>query len=463
MPIVNPITATPEVQTITVDATGGTFTVSHAGVTTAALAFNVSAAAFTTAMQGLAGPGTCVVTGGPGSSGGGTPYTLTWPFGAAVAPTTDPTSLTGGAGTAVVATTTPGVTAEADPYLTVGAHDEPAGTDPSIYEWCMMEAAAWIADEAWTDDPANVSPVIAQLCKALNDTFTDEERQELVAYLVAAPAGVIDTVSAPDEAERQYLSTNWLIRTYLPAWLDVAGLTDEADVLRALPAIAAGTVDDEETEAALSMAGTVARAVSDYNWSDQDWVTLPGDGRVDYPIAGDYFFKLWPDLVADTDHATLELAQRCSRGAGYDSVGADAGQAAWDGARKAARAAAWDISGVAHSLMWDSTRATPLPWTAVDGGVTDGDTVGLAAWTVARDAAFAACTQGASARDTHDIYEVRFAAWLAWLEAEEDPSLGSPYAYAYAAAATSAGTILAPVFSTVKTSVLALLTAMCAV
>ena len=350
--------------------------------------------------------------------------------------------------------------------LRVGAHDEPTESlvpNQGDWQWCMMEAAAWIADEAWSDDPANVSPVIAQLCKALNDTFTDTERQELVAYLVAAPAGVIDTVSAPDEAERQYLSTNWLIRTYLPAWLDVAGLTDEADVLQALPAIAAGTVDDEETEAALSMAGTVARAVSDYNWTDADWVTLPGDGRVDYPIAGDYFPSLWPDLVADTDHATLELAQRCSRGAGYDSVGADAGQAAWDGARKAARAAAWDISGVAHSLMWDSTRATPLPWTAVDGGVTDGDTVGLAAWTVARDAAFAACTQGKSARDTHDIYEVRFSAWLAWLEAEEDPSLGSPYARAYDAAATSAGTILAPVFSSVKTSVLALLTAMCAV
>ena len=79
------------------------------------------------------------------------------------------------------------------------------------------------------------------------------------------------------------------------------------------------------------------------------------------------------------------------------------------------------------------------------------------------NAAFCAATNGTLARVTFDTYEVRFAAWLAWLEAEEDPSLGSPYARAYDAAATSAGTILAPVFSSVKTSVLALLTAMCAV
>ena len=461
MAIVNPIVATPEVQTITVDATGGTFTVTHAGSTTAALAFNVSASAFTTAM-GIAGAGACVVTGGPGSAGGGTPYTLTWPFGASVAPTTDATSLTGGAGTAVVATVTPGVTPVGDPYLTVGEHTAPTGTDPSVYEWCMMEVAAWMAGESWTTDPANVSPVIAQFCKALNDTLEDTSRQTLKDYLVVAPDGVIDTVDAGLEAKRKYLATDWLIRTYCPAWLDVAGMTDEADILQALPAIASGTMDAEETEVALSAAGTVAKAVSDYNWSDSDWCTLPGDGRVDYPIAGDYFHHLWPDLVADTDHDTLQLALRCARGGGYDSEGADAGQAAWDGARKMARAAAWDVSGVVHTLAWDSARATPLPWQAVTGGVTSADSVGLAAWIVARDAAFAACTQGKSARQTHDIYEVRFAAWLAWLAAEADPQGLGPAQAAYAAASEAAYTILSPVFTTVETSAFALLASMCA-
>ncbi len=350
------------------------------------------------------------------------------------------------------------------PWLSAGSHAAPTTPfpDQGDWQWCMMEVAAWMADEAWSDDPANVSPVIAQWCKALNDTMSDGPRQSLKTYLTVAPAGVIDTVDAGLEAERVSLATDWLVRTYVPAWLDVAGMTDEADILQALPAIASGTMDADETEVALSAAGTVAKAVSDYNWSDSDWCTLPGDGRVDYPVAGDYFHYLWPDLVADTDHDTFQLALRCARGGGWDSLGNDAGQLAWDGARRMARAAAWDVSGVVHTLAWDSVRATPSPWLAVSGGVTSADSVGLAAWIVARDAAFAACTQGKSARQTHDIYDVRFAAWLAWLGAESAGLGVSPAQAAYAAASAAAVTILSPVFTTVETSAFALLASMCA-
>jgi hypothetical protein len=100
-----------------------------------------------------------------------------------------------------------------------------------------------------------------------------------------------------------------------------------------------------------------------------------------------------------------------------------------------------------------------LPWQAVTGGVTSADSVGLAAWIVARDAAFAACTQGKSARQTHDIYEVRFAAWLASLEADdsEDPNV-----VAYEAAVAAAGTILAGVASDVWDSLVVLLGDLCA-
>ena len=217
--IANPIVSTAEVQTVTVDATGGTFTVTWNGATTSALAFDVSAATFTTAMDAVAdGAGNVVVTGGPGAAGGGTPYTLTWSAGRGnvPAPTTDATSLTGGAGTAVVATTAAGVSALADPWLSVGAHAEPTTSvvpDRGDWQWCMMEVAAWMAGEAWSDDPANVSPVIAQLCKLLNDTLPDSTRQELKVFLVAAPDGVIDTVDAGKETTRRNMCTDWLVRT----------------------------------------------------------------------------------------------------------------------------------------------------------------------------------------------------------------------------------------------------------
>ena len=466
--ITNHIVPGAEVQTVTVDATGGTFTVTDAytGLETDPLDFDIAANDFTTAMDGITDhPGMVVVTGGPGDSGGTTPYTLTWDanYGNVGEPTTDPASLTGGAGTAAVATTTAGYGAAATPWLSVGAHDEPTISlvpDQGDWQWCVMEVAAWMADEAWSDDPANVSPVIAQVCKALNDSLPDSTRQALKDFLVVAPDGVIDTVDAGKETTRKLMCTDWLVRTFLPLWFNAAGMTDEADELAALPAIAAGTLDADETIAVIAAAGVTARAVSDYAWADLDWASLPGDGRVDHPITGDFFPALWPDLVADTDYATLELAQRCSRGLAWGNDGGDEGQVTWDAARRVAKAAAWDATDLVRAPLWDSTRAGPSPWLGVTGGTdADENDVGLAAWQAARDAIVAAVTNGTLARDTYDVYEVRFAAWLGWLDA--DPGENAA-AVAYTAAYDSVQTITASVASDVWDSLVVLLGDLCA-
>lgn len=104
------VAAVNEVQTLTVDATGGTFTLTFDGETTAAIAENASAATVQAALEALSNlqPGDVTVT---GSAGG--PWTIT--FGGTRAQTnvpaitTDAGSLTGGAGTAVIATSTAGV------------------------------------------------------------------------------------------------------------------------------------------------------------------------------------------------------------------------------------------------------------------------------------------------------------------------------------------------------------------
>lgn len=108
-------TATPvaEIQSLTVDAAGGTYTITWNGQTTTALAYNANAATVTNVMEALSnvGVGDVIVTGGVGASGGGTPYVFTWAVakGNVAQPTTTAASLTGGAGTAVFTTTTPGV------------------------------------------------------------------------------------------------------------------------------------------------------------------------------------------------------------------------------------------------------------------------------------------------------------------------------------------------------------------
>lgn len=98
-----------EVQSLTIDATGGDYTASFGGDTTTAIAENATAGAVQAALEALPsiGSGNVVVT---GSAGG--PYSITFvgTLGGAnqAQITTNATGLTGGASTAVVATVTPG-------------------------------------------------------------------------------------------------------------------------------------------------------------------------------------------------------------------------------------------------------------------------------------------------------------------------------------------------------------------
>lgn len=105
---------TDEVQTITVDATGGTFTVTYAGQTTIANAFNIAAATLQTNLENLSNlvPGDVEVT------KSGSVYTITFRGVAGLggtnvaAVTTNAASLTGNTQTATVATVTQGAKAD---------------------------------------------------------------------------------------------------------------------------------------------------------------------------------------------------------------------------------------------------------------------------------------------------------------------------------------------------------------
>lgn len=130
--IIDNVVAVSEVQEIAVDATGGVFTVTFSGQTTADLAFDVAAVDFTAALVALSNiaPGDVVVTGGPGDDGGTTPYVLTWnsALGNVAEPTTTVTGLTGGAGTAAVTTVTAGVAAVGIRVQYSGADVDPDNT-----------------------------------------------------------------------------------------------------------------------------------------------------------------------------------------------------------------------------------------------------------------------------------------------------------------------------------------------
>jgi len=101
---------------------------------------------------------------------------------------------------------------------------------------CIMEAAAYVAGEPWSDHPQCVSPVIGVFLRNWNDSLrSDDERTRLLKPLL--PKILSTTADPATEERRSYLSLDWMIRTYLPAWLRLTKLDEHADAIAALAPI----------------------------------------------------------------------------------------------------------------------------------------------------------------------------------------------------------------------------------
>ncbi len=186
--------------------------------------------------------------------------------------------------------------------LARGAH----GDSKSPGEWCVMEAAAYFAHEPWSDHPKCVSPVIGAFLRRWNDDLDDEGRQKLVPYI----AKVVGTnTGQADDERRGWMVTDWMVRTYLPAWLRLAKLEDQAAAVEALPEL----VDPATWQGMETTIGRVRK-----------------DAAAAWDAAGD---------------AAWDAAWDAARDAARDAAWAAAGAAAWDAARAAARDAAGDAAG----------------------------------------------------------------------------------------------------------------------
>lgn len=110
--------------------------------------------------------------------------------------------------------------------LARGAHDSPEeGT-------CLLEAVAFVAGEPHTDHPACASPILGAFGRSLNDVLPTEKRQDLKPLIPS----ILGTANQPEKDQaRGLMAADWIIRTYTPAWLRLAGATAEADTLAGLP------------------------------------------------------------------------------------------------------------------------------------------------------------------------------------------------------------------------------------
>ncbi len=116
---------------------------------------------------------------------------------------------------------------------------------------CLLEAVAWFAGREHSDRPPCVSPVLGGYGRSLNDLLPDGPRQRLVPLIPLLPG----TAGDGRDETRGYIALDWLIRTWAPAWLDLAGLGEEASALRDLRRIA--------DLAAAQSAGPAARQARD--------------------------------------------------------------------------------------------------------------------------------------------------------------------------------------------------------
>lgn len=73
---------------------------------------------------------------------------------------------------------------------------------------CVMELASMLADEAFSDHPMSVSPLIGAFLRAYNDAVDDAHRQDLYAYA----AKVVDS-NGSDQVEQARIA-------HLSAWTD---------------------------------------------------------------------------------------------------------------------------------------------------------------------------------------------------------------------------------------------------
>jgi hypothetical protein len=245
------------------------------------------------------------------------------------------------------------------------------GHQPNDGAYCVMELAAYLAHEPWSDHPACVSPAIAAFLRSWNDTVDNDFRQKLKPYALR----VIGTATnAGDEQTRAWMATDWLVRTMTPAWLDLAGLTAQAAELRALQPltsdeIAIGVQDllervQRDADAAWSAARSAARSAA--------WSAAWSAARSAAESAA------WSAARS----AAWSAAWSAARSAAESAARSAAESAAWSAARSAAWSAAWSAAeSAAESAAWSAARSAA--WSAAES----------AAWSAAESAARSAAVE----------------------------------------------------------------------
>jgi hypothetical protein len=181
-------------------------------------------------------------------------------------------------------------------FLSKGSH-EPDG------EMCVMEAVAFVAGEPWSDHPACASKVIGAFMRDWNDALDDEGRQKLKPYVTKL---VGSAASKAVEEKRAWLATDWLIHHQAPAWLDLAGCTEQAAALRALPPVLS-TAKAKKAQPTLDKARADASAARAAAWASARDAAWAAATAADWSAARDAAWAALAPTVASLQQSAFDL------------------------------------------------------------------------------------------------------------------------------------------------------------
>lgn len=216
-----------------------------------------------------------------------------------------------------------------DVFLSRGSHETPFDKkgNPTL---CAQEYIAWVAGEPHSDSPKCVSPVLNFFTMSYNDALDDETRQRLRPYLVRQ----IGTAGDGQDEVRSFLALDWLIRIHTPAFLDMAGLTEEATALRKLEEIKS----IEKMQAAQPQVLAAKEAAAEASWE-----VVEDDAKVARQAS--------KEAARD---AALEVAEKATCCVAMNAAWA----AIWAGTLDAVRAATWSVTrAISRKGSRDASRA----------------------------------------------------------------------------------------------------------
>jgi hypothetical protein len=141
-----------------------------------------------------------------------------------------------------------------------GSHFAPSN---GLVEACVMEAVAYVAGEPFSDHPACASPILTSFLISWNDAMNDDDRQMLKTFI---PRLVGTRTGKRHEEVRAWMLTDWLARECAPAWLRLAGLKDQAELLESLAPLKSA-VSARKAQPALDATRKKSAAARDAAWA----------------------------------------------------------------------------------------------------------------------------------------------------------------------------------------------------